>query len=55
MNTSTTIGMYRTFSPKYSGYNSDGGGRDSYVVRSNGGLSIERGWLNIGTNKMPST
>ena len=31
-------GLSRTFDPKYTHYNGDGSGRDSYIVTNNGGL-----------------
>ena len=30
--------LYRTFSPKYTHYNPDGCGRDSFIILNNGGL-----------------
>lgn len=33
--------MYRTFSPKYAHYLSDGNGRDTYILKNNGGLCTE--------------
>ena len=34
-------GLYRTFYPKYSHYEPDGIGRDSYIIKNNGGLCTE--------------
>ena len=33
--------LQRTFSPKYTHYLGDGSGRDTYVIKNNGGLCIE--------------
>ena len=30
--------LYRTFNPKYTHYGPDGQGRDSYIIKNNGGL-----------------
>ena len=34
-------GLYRTFYPKYAHYMSDGQGRDSYILKHNGGMCSE--------------
>lgn len=36
------MGLYRTQHEKYAHYPSDGMGRDSYIIRNNGGLCSER-------------
>jgi hypothetical protein len=36
------LGLQRTFDPKYAHYMSDGQGRDTYIIRNNGGLCSER-------------
>ena len=41
-NVGTNFGLNRTFNPKYTKYMSDGMGRDSYILRHNGGLCSER-------------
>ncbi len=33
------MGLGRTFDPKYTHYGPDGGGRDTYILHLNGGLS----------------
>ena len=33
--------LYRTFNPKYAHYTSDGQGRDTYIIKNNGGLCVE--------------
>lgn len=33
--------LYRSFNPKYSHYIPDGQGRDSYIIRNNGGFCHE--------------
>lgn len=33
--------LHRTFNPKYTHYLGDGSGRDSYIIKNNGGLCIE--------------
>jgi hypothetical protein len=33
--------LWRTFYPKYTTYGSDGKGRDSYVLKNNGGLCVQ--------------
>jgi hypothetical protein len=35
-------GLGRTFNPKYTTYQSDGMGRDTYILKHNGGLCNER-------------
>lgn len=34
-------GLYRTFYPKYTHYTSDGMGRDTYILKHNGGMCNE--------------
>jgi hypothetical protein len=34
----------RTFDPKFTHYQSDGTGRDTFVVFNNGGLSVPKVW-----------
>ena len=34
--------LYRTDYPKYTTYQSDGFGRDKYILRNNGGLCSEK-------------
>jgi len=36
------VNLGRTFAPKYTHYQSDGRGRDAFIVANNGGLSIPR-------------
>ena len=33
--------LYRSFNPKYAHYYGDGTGRDTYVIRNNGGMCLE--------------
>lgn len=48
--------MSRTFNPKYASYMGDGGGRDSYIVVSNGGLANnEKKHMMWRPNKMPKS
>ena len=35
------IPLHRAFNPKYTHYLGDGSGRDTYVIKNNGGLCIE--------------
>ena len=35
------IPLHRAFNPKYTHYPGDGSGRDTYVIKNNGGLCIE--------------
>lgn len=37
-----SLGLSRTFYPKYTHYMSDGMGRDTYIIKHNGGLCSER-------------
>jgi hypothetical protein len=37
-----SFNLYRSFNPKYTSYLSDGMGRDTYILRHNGGLCNER-------------
>ena len=36
------LGLSRTFDPKYTHYQSDGNGRDTYILKHNGGLCSQR-------------
>jgi len=42
VNDKELMGLQRTFYPKYSHYRSDGEGRDSYILKNNGGMCNER-------------
>ena len=39
--TQELFSLYRTFYPKYAHYGGDGSGRDTYIIKENGGLCTE--------------
>ena len=41
-NVTSQLQLGRTFNPKYTQYRGDGHGRDSYIIKHNGGLCHER-------------
>jgi hypothetical protein len=41
VSTKELAGLYRTFYPKYAHYPSDGNGRDTYILKHNGGMCSE--------------
>ena len=38
----TKLALQRTFDPKYTHYSCDGGGRDTYIISTNGGLMVAK-------------
>lgn len=43
MDRNTNFSLYRTLDPKFTTYQGDGSGRDSYIIFSDGGLQPEPG------------
>lgn len=39
--------LYRTFCTKYTHYAPDGNGRDSYIIKNNGGMCSEGKFYNL--------